>query len=202
MPLTAAAGGRTDRCGAVVHPPAEQGRPAPGVRARASWSLFAAAVLAVYAGPRPGRRRRTSRRCCMLVLSSGGGRWWRCCCCASVFIWRCCTRRTTRSSPTSRCCARTADMSFPTWRSARRAGWRRGRRRGRRARRDVTRARCAATRSPTGHDHATPDYFPGYAVPREPTSLRRCNDSHARAAADLGQRHRGGRRGAGRLSDR
>ena len=155
-PLTAAAVGGLDRCRAVVHPPGEQGRPAPGyiraaagvVRGGGSWPCTPVwASIDVARFPQ--------------VLHAGVSicrwPWWRCLCCANrPCISRCCTKRTTRSSPTSRCCARTAIMSFPIWRSAPRAESPPGRRRGRRARRDVERGRYAATRIRTGHGTPTP----------------------------------------------
>ena len=79
------------------------------------------------------RRRRTSRSGCSWS-SIYGVQWWRFCCCGSGCISRCCTRRTTRSTPTSRCCVRTVTTSCPTWRSARRAGWPPAPRRGHRER--------------------------------------------------------------------
>ena len=132
VPLTAAAAGGLIGAALWFKRPPSKEKQRPGV-VRALLVSFAVAVLAVYLGlglidvahfP----------QVLMLALYLALARW-RCSCCASGCTWRCCTKRTTRSSPTSRCCARTADMSFPTWRSAPRAVSRRGRRRVRRARR-------------------------------------------------------------------
>ena len=193
VPLTAAAAGGLIGAALWFTRPPSKANQHPGV-VRALLVCFAAAVLAVYAAlglvdvahfP----------QVLQLVLSSGGGCGGAVCCCGSACTWRCCTRRTTRSSPTSRCCARTAVMSFPTWRSARRAGSRRARRRARRARRDVTRARCAARRSPTGHERATTRRSsPAMPSRRVPTPPRRCATPAIPRVADLGRRYRRGGR--------
>jgi hypothetical protein len=128
VPLTAAAAGRIDRCRTVVQASAEQGEAASGV-VRALLVSFAVAVLAVYLAlglidvfPLPASA--DARRCTWPLPR------WRCFLLrVGLHLLRCCTKRTTRSIPTSRCCARTADTSYPIWRSAPRAVSRRGRRR-------------------------------------------------------------------------
>ena len=93
--------------------------------------------------------------------------WWRFCCCGSAFTWRCCTRRTTRSTPTSRCCARTVghvvpDMAFcPACGVATQAASRSSRK-GRRESRPTSREPDEPTTDVT---------HPGYSV--MPANLRR-----------------------------
>ena len=136
---------------------------------RAVLALFAAAVVAVYAAlglvdvagiPQSAATGRSISR----------WQWWHFCCCGSGFISRCCTRRTTRSSPMSRCCVRTATTSFPTWRSARRAGWPldAASRFSRKERRQTRPTRAA----PTNRQDATHPRL--FRRPPEPTPRRRC----------------------------